>query len=345
MRSSQARTLRRGAAGFAVGALALAASVSVPASAPAAVAEARTGGHLALDHLDNCRKVLAGSPPANVPWSDDGVEVTNRMSRTGTVTRNLDENDITDAAATSAVTIRSTPLEAPAPASIVTRGSASASLATRQGSATLCAPHLISGGHAAGRFTLAQPTWVEITGTAVSAGEGTAWGVGYGALELVGADAAVVRAEVRNSSSTTVSALLPAGPVEVSFAVQTRTALTSAPPVSRSASTEVSFTANLVPDGHASAAKGKAKRLVSLGRRDCATGKVGVALTKRAVAQARSVALEVTGRKKAKRFQGRTLRKRTIRLAAPAKRDVRVTATVTLKNGKKVKVSRSYKAC
>ncbi len=91
--------------------------------------------------------------------------------RTGEPLDGLTEiaTDITDAAATSAVTIRSTPLEAPAPASIVTRGSASASLATRQGSATLCAPHLISGGHAAGRFTLAQPTWVEITGTAGAA--------------------------------------------------------------------------------------------------------------------------------------------------------------------------------
>ncbi|TQK73025.1 hypothetical protein [Nocardioides sp. SLBN-35] len=328
--------VRRSAVGLALGALAVTGLASVPSPASAVATNAYVeadGGFYA--QAGTCTEAGDGANPADVPWSDNGVPVTNQVAKSGTISNNDNAADITDVAVSSKATVTSTPLGTSGPATIQATGTASASVAPRLGSSG-CSPYAYASGYVRGDATLPAPMWVTITGT------GTGRGSSY--LEIDTVDG-YIELNTADRSAGTVTALLPAGPISLYYYVSTNAYLDAQTPTARSRSVSSTFTAVLEPLGNGSAVAGKGKSYVSLDARSCPTGTVAVSLTKKAKKKAKLVEIKVNGAKKGKKFQGKKLKKRTVAIAAPPASDATIVATITLKNGKKVTVTRSYKAC
>ncbi len=326
------RTLvRRGAVGLALGALALTGMATTPAPASAALEFASVYSAGSFNGTqDQCTATADSPDPASVPWVDNGVAVTSQASKTGTITKNDNPADKSTATTSGSATISSSPLGTGAPATITVSGSAAATMTPAAG--TACSPGANGSASAYGGFTLPAPTWVTINGNANGNGDAE--------FRVESEDGMVSLNPGGSRSSGSVTALLPAGDVYVSFRVDAYASSST-----RSRSVTAGFTVTLEPVGNGSAVAGKGKSYVELGARDCATGAVAVTVNKKAVKKAKVVQIKVNGKKKGKKFQGKKLKKRTVAVAAPATSDARIGATITLKSGKKVKATRTYRSC
>ncbi|WP_091125663.1 hypothetical protein [Nocardioides terrae] len=115
----------------------------------------------------------------------------------------------------------------------------------------------------------------------------------------------------------------------------------------RSASVSATLRGTVTPVGAAvTGERGKrlARHAVALpGAVSCSTGRAGVRLTKVAKKKASSVTFLVNGHK-ARRLK-RIKRARSLAIRVPTAGAITITAKVTPKHGKKVKVRRSYAAC
>jgi hypothetical protein len=189
-------------------------------------------------------------------------------------------------------------------------------------------------------FKLAAPMWV----TASASIAGTTGGNGY--VEIDGDLGGGLEVWASNKTSGSATTLLPAGDYTLyaySYASGRTTSTTGA---QRNAVTG-SYAVSLDPVGAAGAVTGKGAKFVSFGERNCANNSVTASFGKILKKKAKRVQVTVNGAKRLNISKAKKLKKtRSVVLGgiaptAPAT----VAATVTLKNGKKVTVSRSYLAC
>ncbi len=328
-------SLRRGAVGIAAASLAAAALASVPTQAHAAVEDTYLGGYASTWEGEGTCTVAFASPPDGSTWSDNGAPFTASHSDTGTSTAGGDPADVVDLAAAYSATIKATPIDG-GPATITASGWARASAVPRLAS-SVCRSEIYALAEADGEFTLAKPMWAVIT---LDGGRATKGGQGRVELHLQDGE---IDLDIPGRTTSTTTALLPAGEVELEFEASTNWAY-SPDPASRNVYAEPKAKIELLPLGHPSVAAGKAKAFVQLRARACGNGAVAAALTKKVAKKAKRVTVTVNG-KKAATFQGKKLKKRSFSLAAASSSKANVVATVTLKNGKKVTVTRSYLAC
>ena len=323
--------VRRSAAGLALGALAATGLASVPTAAQAVITSAEISSNTYFDD-NECSSTVSAPDPADAPFSDNGVPVTLSHSVTGTSTDGVNPADISDLSASSTMTATVSPVTG-GPATITVTGSAHARALPRIAN-SVCEGYARGYERASGDFVLTQPTWVTITATASGKG-GSSFGEVYnqtGDLYLQTAD----------RSQGTVSALFPAGPASFYFSVEANADATDAG--RRTADYAASYKVDLQPVGTATAAAGKGKAYAVFGARDCATGNVTADITKKAKKKAKQILVKVNGKKVAN-LKGKKLKKRTLVLPAAPSSAAEVVATITLKNGKKVTVTRSYLAC
>ncbi|GAA1540115.1 hypothetical protein [Nocardioides humi] len=326
---------RRSAVGLALGALAATGLASVPSPAQAAVSNAWVNVYADVhdDAGGSCVATPTGSSPSDVAWSDNGLTVTHSYAETGTVT--APGNDVTTMSSSATSSVSSTPLGA-APATIKATGSVSAS-AVPNTPATVCDGHASASTDVDGDFVLPQPMWATVTVTGT--GTGGAYTGGYVEIDLP--DGSLYLQATKRSQGT-VTALLPAGSVGVS--VETWIDAYGGEAGRNTGSFAISANIDLQPVGAGSAVSGKGKAYAQFGARDCATGNISAAITKKAKKKAKQVLVKVNGAKVAK-LKGKKLKKRTLVLPAAPGSAAEVTATIKLKNGKKVTVTRSYLAC
>lgn len=327
--------VRRGAVGLALGALAATGLASVAAPAHAAVTDAYVGASVeAHDNSGGCAADVVGAPePAPLPWSDNGVPVTQSHTQSGTFT--APGEDITTVTGTSTSTVSATPLTG-GPATIKMSGAATAKAAPTKPDTTVCEGHAHSGFNITGKFTLPQPMWASVTMNSVTKGPDAS-----GTLTIGLADGGLSIGAAPKATAV-VTALLPAGPIEMGLEVEADAY--GEDPGQYDSSASLSATIELQPLGAASAVSGKGAGYTQFGARDCATGNVAAAITKKAKKKAKQVVIAVNGAKVAK-FKGKKLKKRSLVLPAAPASAAEVVATITLKNGKKVTVTRSYLAC
>ncbi len=327
-------SLRRAAVGIAAASLSGAALASVPTSAHAAIDDSELGGYASINEYNACLLSPGPSAPSPLTWTDNGVPVTQSFSATRTATGG-DLADVTDLTTSYSATVKSTPING-GPATI-TASARSRATAVPRLATTTCNAQAYASTEVEGEFTLAKPMWAVVT---LTGGSGTNGGQSY--VELYMEDGYLdVYAPRRTTSVTTV--LLPAGDVDLDFETWTNSAYGNNPERHVQAA-EGTMKVELFPVGHPSAAAGKGKGFVQLGARNCGNGAVAASLTKKVKKQAKSVTVKVNG-KKAATFQGKKLKKRSFSLAAASSKKANVVATVTLKNGKKVTVTRSYLEC
>lgn len=330
--------VRRSAAGLALGALAATGLAAVPAPASAVVTSPFVVAHGDIEGGDpSCTVAGAADDPAELPWSDNGVAVSNQVTKSGTITSDSNLADVTDASLAASATVSSTPLGTAASATITASGTARVSVLPRLG-ASDCEASASATGGAATSVKLIQPTWVTIAGSGSGAGPG-----GAGDVTILGAGGRL-HLGTANRSHGSVTALLPTGDVTVMVQVGAYAVVTSENVQLRSSSYTASFTISLDPVGTGSAVAGKGKSYVGFDARSCPAGSVAVSLTKKAQKKAKLVQIKVNGQK-ATKFKGKKLKKRTVAIAAPASSEATIDAIITLKNGKKVTVTRSYLAC
>ncbi|MDQ6525721.1 hypothetical protein RB608_19045 [Nocardioides sp. LHD-245] len=332
--------VRRGAVGLTLGALAATGLASVPVPAHAVVADPEVGVRVHSDSgyyndVDDwvyCEEAGVVDLDDVVPWSDNGVPVSRSGSTAGTYTDPANTADKVNVNASGSASVSSTPFTGSTSTTITGTAQATVS-AISQGATTNCDTDIRAESGASGEITLTQPMWVTLT----AAGDGT----GTGMMVLVNADGVsqIVTAKRGTASSGT---LLSAGEAYFQFASMAEANADGADEETRSYS--ATFKIELKPVGTATEPTGKGKGYAQFGARDCATGNVAAAITKKAKKKAKQVVITVNGAKVAK-FKGKKLKKRTLVLPAAPAAAAEVVATITLKNGKKVTVTRSYLAC
>jgi hypothetical protein len=331
--------LRRTAAAAVVGSVAL---TGLMAAAPSPATAATTYGSVSLDvdaHDDeDCDATSVPSGPASAALTDNGVPVTQSFAVTGTVTDPDNPADVTTLAGNASIRTTVTPI-AGGPATVTVTGSAAASANARLGSASVCDGHAYGNGYSEFGFKLAAPMWVTITGTGAGTGAGSA-------SLSVGSDAISVGVDVAPRTTSTSTALLPAGDYwfGANVSANARGASTGTP---RSSSITASLGLRLDPVGAASALAGPGAKFVSLGGRNCATNSVTATFAKSVKKKATQVQLNVNDKKRLKIAKPKKLRKtRSVVLGGlTPSAATTVSAVIKLKNGKKVTVSRSYLAC
>lgn len=326
------RLVQRSAVGLALGALAAAGLAGVPTPAHAAVSNAYADNGVSFYDYESCTRVGAVNGPDEVAWSDNGIPVSQSYSTSGTFTDTVNTNDIVDVSASGSVTVSSTPFTGSITTTITGTASASASAVSRLAS-TECNSSARAEPGAWGNLVLTQPMWVTLT----AKGDGN----GYGSVGVEGPDGgAYISVYKRGTGST--SALLPAGPIGLGFSANADASSYDDHDGTRAYSG--SFKIELQPVGAASAATGKGGAYTQFGARNCSTGAVDAAITKKAKKKAKQILVKVNGKKVAN-LKGKKLKKRTLVLPAAPATAAEVVATITLKNGKKVTVTRSYLAC
>lgn len=331
--------LRRSAAGLALGALAATGLASVAAPAHAVITNGYLYTNTSLDaDTDACTVTTPAADPANVPFTDNGVATSQQHSVTGTATSKTTPTDVTDLASSAAMTVTATPIGSGP--STVTGSATVAAKATAKIATTECDASAYAGVSATGEFTLAQPMWVTVKV------DNTADASGYvGVRAGQSGNFRRVQALVGDGyfrSTATSTALLPAGPAQVNIGAGTWAGVGQNDP--HSSSDKLTYSIEFQPLGAASAVSGKGGKYVALGARNCATGNIDAALTKKAKKKAKEVLIKVNGTKAAK-FKGKKLKKRSLVLPAASSSAAEVVATIKLKNGKTVTVTRSYLAC
>ncbi|WP_418060461.1 hypothetical protein [Pimelobacter simplex] len=328
------RTLaRRGAATAALSALAAGGLVGLPAPAHASVNDGLVRVE-AQFHDDNSCIVDGGTPsPPDTTWTDDGVAVSQSTASSGTVT-GVTPEDVAHLSVKASASIAAARIgSGPATIDAMMKISADAGVPAP---ATTCAGHAFASSRLQGTFTLAQPRWATITMTNQGSGREVDLEVYLSNPDNT------VELQVNGRGHGSVTALLPAGPVELGIEGDLDTYTND--PATRRASLDGRIKIEIQPLGFASAATGKGQSYAQLGARSCPAGTVGVGITKKAARQAKSVQVTVNGRK-AVTLKGKKLKKRALVLPAAASSRADVAARITLKNGKVVDVRRSYLAC
>lgn len=335
----QNQHVRRGAIGLAASALALAGIAAAPTSAHAAIdwGQVDVGINFSTYPPEKCH-VSGATIPAALELQDNGVPVSQSWS--GTVTGSNTENpsEVSDLAASSQITASMTPVGS-GPITLKASVSAAASASTNVADSP-CWMSASANPRVEAYFTLPQPMWVTIAGS--GDGNGNAQAAVF-ADDSSGGGLAI---GPRGQGSTTM--LVPAG--DVGLQVEARADVGVGDAV-HSRSYAGSFTIELAPvttpaapNGSGSTVAGSSKGTVVLGARDCASGGIAVALTKKAKKKATQVRVAVNGAKVAK-LKGKKLKPRTIVVPAARSAAVEVTVQVKLKNGKKATIKRSYQAC
>ncbi|GAA1540124.1 hypothetical protein [Nocardioides humi] len=334
--------VRRGAAGLALGALAATGLASIPTAAHAAVAYATVGGsaYSGSDYYDDntdtwvdCDESGVLDADETAPWSDNGVPVSRGYSMAGTYTDPANTVDKVNVSASGSATVSSTPFTGGGTPTTITGTAQATAAAISQGATTRCDTYVSSQSGAQGELVLTQPVWVTLT----VSGNGN----GGGFIQLGGSDGgAYVGVGKRGTASA--SALLSPG--EVNFSFNASVGASAEGTAEGTSSYSGTFKIELQPVGSASAISGKGKAYTQFGARDCATGNVTAAITKKAKKKAKQIVVSVNG-KKAVKLKGKKLKKRALVLPAAPSSAAEVTAKITLKNGKKVTVTRSYLAC
>lgn len=203
---------------------------------------------------------------------------------------------------------------------------------------SVCRVHSSARVRAGAAVVLDRPTWVTLTSTSKGIGETEAY--------LEDSDNGY-RGIYSDSNDGTASArtLLRPGTYGVSVSVTAERGTDRA----FSGRTSGSITIDFAPAGSAQAAPaGTGRAFVSLpSARSCATHNATARLTtsKKRVKQLRSVTFAVDGRKVATVKGKRLTRGRAVALPVADARAASITATATLKNGKKRTVSARYLAC
>ncbi|WGY02736.1 hypothetical protein QI633_03025 [Nocardioides sp. QY071] len=334
--------VRRSAVGLALGALAAAGMASIPAPAHAVIADPTVGASVNsyseyydddVDHWVNCDETGVVDVDDSVVWSDNGVPVSRSVSAAGTYTDPNNAADKVNVSASGSATVSSTPFTGGTAPTTITGSAQATASAISQGASTKCDTNVNSEAGASGGLVLTQPMWVTLTVN----GDGS----GYGGVSFGGSDGgAQIAAGKRGSASA--SALIPAGEAYFYFSASASAEADGADEGSRSYA--ATFKIELQPLGSATVLTGKGKGYAQFAARDCATGNVTAAITKKAKKKAKQVLINVNGAKVAK-LKGKKLKKRTLVLPAAPSSAAEVVATITLKNGKKVTVTRSYLAC
>ncbi|WP_418060459.1 hypothetical protein [Pimelobacter simplex] len=320
---------RRSATALLVTSVALAGLAAVPA--PAHAAPNLDGGMYADltfdDDAMDCTVPFADDAPMKT-FTDNGVSVTQSWADTATSVSDNNPADITDLAASSSITISATPIGASG-ATIKATVQASASAQPRLATSA-CEGLAKVQAQANGSFLLDRPMWATVT----------AQGTGQGMVQAItGPSDALVAAVSADRGTASATGLLPAGPqvLSVITAVRGRAAGRHA------SSYRGSISVRLSPMGEASPVTGNGRGYATLGARSCTSNTVAAGLSAK-VKKAKKVVVQVNGAKAAS-FQGKKLKKRTFAVRAAAGSKAQVTATITLRNGKTVSVSRSYLPC
>jgi len=334
--------VRRSAVGLALGALAATGLASVAAPAQAVIADPNVGGGVSSnssfydDDINNwvdCDETGVVDVDGSIAWSDNGVPVSRSVSAAGTYTHPDNAADKVNVSGSGSATVSSTPFTGGAAPTTITGSAQATASAISQGASTNCDTNVSADAGASGGLVLTQPVWVTLTVT----GDGS----GYGGIAFGGEDGgAQIAAGKRGSASA--SALIPAGEAYFYFSASANAEADGTLEGSRSYA--ATFKIELQPVGSATALTGKGKGYTQFGARDCATGNVTAAITKKAKKKADQILIKVNGAKVAK-LKGKKLKKRTLVLPAAPASAAEVVATITLKNGKKVTVTRSYLAC
>lgn len=323
-------SVRRSAAGLFVASTALAGLAAVPSPAHAAPnLDGGMGVDLTFSYEGGggCSTPTAADSPG-VLIADTGKPVTQTWSDAKTSVAGGNPADITDLRASGTATISATPVGT---AGTTIKGTArvTASVVPRL-SATVCKGQAQAVHQVGGVFMVAKPMWVTVA----------AQGSGRGTLQVFAAvDSEPTVTVLANRGNGSTTSLLPAG--EATFSAVTATDARTAGP--RTASFTGSFSIRFAPLGEASPVTGKGRSHVKLGARSCTSNTVGAALTKK-VKAAKKVVVKVNGAQAAS-FKGKKLKKRAFSVRAASGAKAQVTATITLKNGKKLTVSRSYLPC
>lgn len=321
--------VRRGAVGLALGALAITGLASVPASAVITDPEVGAGVWF-TDNDSDCNKAGAESG-TYVAWSDNGVPVSQSYSASGTHTSTGNPADIVDVSASGSVTVSSTPFTGGA--FTVTGSASAASSATSRLASTVCDEYAAATPGAFGEITLTQPMWVTLSASGDGSGGGSAW---------VEDSTGGASAQVGKRGTAVSTVLAVPGELWFGFASEAYSSVNGGNEESRTYTG--TYKLDFQPVGSASAPTGKGSAYTQFGARDCANGNIAAAITKKAKKKAQQVLIKVNGAKVAK-FKGKKLKKRTLVLPAAPASAAAVEATIKLKNGKKVTVTRSYLAC
>ncbi|MDQ6525718.1 hypothetical protein RB608_19030 [Nocardioides sp. LHD-245] len=328
--------LRRTAASFALVGLATAGLTAVANPADAAIEYGSVGGSFYTYESEggpSCTTPTPVSGSDNAEWVDNGVPVTKSYSSTTTYTRTDAATDKVVVQTSGTATVAAGPISGGAAPATITGSADVTASATSTLASTGCAVSGNGRRGASGSFTLTQPMWATVSGS----GNGTGTGSIYIRDETSGTG---IELGNRGSGSTTV--LLVPGDVYVDFEVYADVYATGSREESKAYSG--TFRIDLQPVGAAGAPSGKAAGYVQFGARDCATGNIAAAVTKKAKKKARSVLIKANGAKVAK-LKGKKLKPKTLALPAAGGAAATVTAKVVLKNGKKATVTRSYLAC
>lgn len=324
--------VRRGAVGFALGALAASGLASVPAHAVITDGEIYTSTYFSDN--GSCTESASAPSPGVLPFTDNNVPTTQAHAVSGQTTHNVNPADVTAFAASSTLTVQASPI-GEGPATIAVSGGTYAQAATALGAASLCDGYAQGYVQAYGDFVLTKPMWATVTVDANGNGEGR--------VEINGNDGDL-DIETAARSKGSVTALIPAGDVSIFFDFDSEAYGPSTDASDRVTTYSGKYRIDLLPLGHPSAVSGKGAGHVLLGARTCTTGQIAAELTKKAKKKAKKVVVKVNGAKAAS-FKGKSLKKKAFSLAVPPASAAEVVATITLKNGKKVTVTRSYLAC
>jgi hypothetical protein len=331
--------LRRTAASLALGAVTTAGLTAVASPAGAAVEYGAVGGYFYASAsvpsgaTHSCSRSGTADGSNSAEWIDNGAPVTRSYGTATTFTRSNAATDKVVVQTSGTAMVAATPISTgAAPAAITGSADITASAVSALAS-TGCNVNATAYRQAGGSFTLAQPMWA----TASGSGNGT----GSGSLYISDSKSGTgIELGARGSGSTTI--LLAPGDVNVDF--EARASVYAGGSTEETETYSASFRIDLQPVGAAGAPSGKGAGYVQFGARDCATGNIAAAVTKKAKKKARSVLIKANGAKVAK-LKGKKLKPKALALPAAGAAAATVTAKVVLKNGKKATVTRSYLAC
>jgi len=327
------RALRHAAVPLALAALATGCLATLPAPAGADVAEPQVGGS-GWTSDDRC--TLSGAQPATwVPWTDNGVPVTQGFNGTTTVTNPDQASDKYTVTTSGSATVQAAPLTGGT--GTITFSANVAMNRVRAQATSACAPDVSASADAGGKVTLTQPTWVTVAGSGDGPLDPDGWSGGATAY-LTGVDR-TLELDLGKRGSGSVTTLMPPGQLDVYLAARVGGG-TGVGAQSYTASLSV----RLQPAGAGSAPSGKGQAMVVFGARDCATGQVNTALTKKAKKKAAKVVFRVNGAKAAT-FKRKKIKPRAVVLPAASASPVTASAAIKLANGKKATVTRSYLPC
>ncbi|WP_300675998.1 hypothetical protein [Nocardioides sp.] len=283
---------------------------------------------------------LSPSVAPSLSWNTNNVPVTSTVRAAAKTTYSGNSADVIDASVASSATVRATPILASG-GRISYAGSASISGTPRlaKSACSMTVEHYID---ADGAFTVPVGMWAVFSGSAR-----TTTGASVSMVLYNGPGSGPGLSLSGPNTTGSMTTFLPAGSYQIGGEISTRASSSQAGVAARAfgASASGSITVTFIPGGAASAVAGKGRKYVALGGRSCTTNAVSATITKAGRTKAKKIVLRVNGATKAS-LKGAKLRRtgaRTLPVAAGSA--ATVSAVITLKSGKKVTATRSYRAC